>query len=147
MLCKTDWSLHKIFQSCYVESSKLLHGFDKLLVQVIICISQVFTCMFCPQPNKTELKFDQDSKAYWSVCFCYLTKKNLHILNLGLNPGIFRSVFCLIFWILSFIRRLYVVRSKILKYRGWTFWWKNISMMLSDECCWDKLSRFARIIP
>ena len=102
MLCKTDWSLHKIFQSCYVESSKLLHGFDKLLVQVIICIYQVFTCMFCPQPNKTELKFDQDSKAYWSVCFCYLTKKNLHILNLGLNPGIFRSVFCLIFWILSF---------------------------------------------
>ena len=145
MLCKTDWSLHKIFQSCYVESSKLLQRFDKLLVQVIICISRVFTSMFCPQTSQTELKFDQDSKACWSVCSCCLTKMNLHFLNLGLNPGIFRSVFSLIFWILSFIRL--VVRSKILKYRGWTFWWKNISVMLSDECCWDKLSRFARIIP
>ena len=146
---------------CYALQNRLkfAQDFSKLLrgiVQVVAWIWQAFgssnnmylsnfTCMFCLQPNKTELKFDQDSKAYWSVCFCYLTKKNLHILNLGLNPGIFRSVFCLIFWILSFIRR--VVRSKILKYRGWTFWWKNISMMLSDECCWDKLSRFARIIP
>ena len=147
MLCKTDWSLHKIFQSCDVESSKLLHGFDKVLVQVIISqvsLKFLHVC-FALNQTKTELKFDQDSKAYWSVCFCYLTKNDLHILNLGLNPGIFRSVFCLIFWILSFIRR--VVRSKILKYRGWTFWWKNISMMLSDGCCWDKLSRFARIIP
>ena len=71
---------------------------------------------FCPQPSQTELKFDQDSKACWSVCSCCLTKMNLHFLNLGLNPGIFRSVFSLIFWILSFIRL--VVRSKILKYRG-----------------------------
>ena len=86
--------------------------FDKLLVQVIICISRVFTSMFCPQPSQTELKFDQDSKACWSVCSCCLTKMNLHFLNLGLNPGIFRSVFSLIFWILSFIR-LYTTCRKI----------------------------------
>ena len=40
-----------ICQSCYMDLSKLLNGFVK-----------VGTCISRPLPNKTKLKFDQDSK-------------------------------------------------------------------------------------
>ena len=43
---------------CYMDLSKLLHGFFK----VVLCISRLL-------PNKTKLKFDQDFKAFWSFCF------------------------------------------------------------------------------
>ena len=41
-----------ISQSFYMDLSKLLHGF----IKVVPCVS-------CPLPNKTRLKFDQEFKA------------------------------------------------------------------------------------
>ena len=49
--------------SCYLDLSKLLHVFLKVLhgfVKIFLCISR-------PLPNKTKLKFDP--KIYWSFCF------------------------------------------------------------------------------
>ena len=43
--------------SCYLDLSKLIHGFAK-----------VFLCISRPLANKTKLKFDQDFIAYWSFC-------------------------------------------------------------------------------
>ena len=45
--------------SCYMDLSKLIHGFSELLhgfVKVGLCIS-------LPLPNKTKLKFDQVCEA------------------------------------------------------------------------------------
>ena len=47
-----------ICQNCYMDFSKLLHGY----VKVVVCVS-------CPLRNKTKLKFEQDFKACWSFCF------------------------------------------------------------------------------
>ena len=41
-----------ISQSCYMDLSKFLYGF----IKVVPCVS-------CPLPNKTRLKFDQEFKA------------------------------------------------------------------------------------
>ena len=42
-----------ICQNCFMDYSKLIHGF----VMAVPCISR-------PLPNKTKLKFDQEFKAY-----------------------------------------------------------------------------------
>ena len=50
--------------SCNMDLLELLHGF----VKVVLSISR-------PLPKKTKLKFDQDFKANWTVCF------ELNVLN------------------------------------------------------------------
>ena len=52
------WVVMWICQSCYIDLLKLLHGF----VRVVLCLSR-------PLSNKTKLKFDQDFKACWSFWF------------------------------------------------------------------------------
>ena len=50
--------------SCYMDLSKLLHGFAKDVIW--IAQSCCCCCISCPLPNKTNSKFDQDFKACWS---------------------------------------------------------------------------------
>ena len=47
-----------IFLSCFIDLSKFIHGF----VKVVLCIS-------CPLTDKSKLKFDKDFKACWSFFF------------------------------------------------------------------------------
>ena len=53
-----------ICQSCYIDLSKLFHGF----VKVGIWICQVLICISCP--NQTRQKFDQDFKGRWRIYAC-----------------------------------------------------------------------------
>ena len=53
-------------QNWYMDFSKLLHGFAKVVVRGF---ANVALCISLPLPNKTKLKFVQDFKACWSFCF------------------------------------------------------------------------------
>ena len=60
--------------NCYMGLSKLIHGF----LQVFTWICQSCYMHFCPLPNKTKLKLDQNFKACWSFCF------EVKVLNLNI---------------------------------------------------------------
>ena len=65
-----------IFQYWYMDFFKLLYGFANCNVATWICLScfihlskYVVLCILHSLPNKTKLKFDQDFKPCWSLCF------------------------------------------------------------------------------
>ena len=73
-------SNRRICQSCYMDFSKLLHGFVKIDTGICLNLYTVFAkllngfvkvlCIPRPLPkNKARDKFDQDFKACWSFCF------------------------------------------------------------------------------
>ena len=65
LLCGSAKCAEWISLNCYMDLSKLIHGF----LQVFTWICQSCSMHFCPLPNKTKLKLDQNFKACWSFCF------------------------------------------------------------------------------
>ena len=68
---KSDDVIYEEPLSCYINLSKLIHGFLSFsLLHGFVNLSKLFYLWISrPLPNKTRLKFDQDFKACWSFCF------------------------------------------------------------------------------